>query len=45
VLFLKDQITPKEMNGNLQDSSSQNIQNPSVTKNIDKENGDYEEGK
>jgi hypothetical protein len=39
LLFLKDQITPKQMSGNLQAcSSSQNIQNPSVSENIDEEN-------
>jgi hypothetical protein len=42
---LKDQVTPKQMSGNLQAcSSSQNIQNPDVSENIGEENGDDEEG-
>jgi hypothetical protein len=40
LLFLKDQITPKQMSGNLQAcSSSKNIQNPCVLENADEKNG------
>jgi hypothetical protein len=45
LLFLKDQIKPKHMSGNLQAcSSSQNIQNPGVSEKIYEENGDNREG-
>jgi hypothetical protein len=36
LLFLKDQITPKQMSGNLE--QIQNVQNPGVSENINEVN-------
>jgi hypothetical protein len=45
LLFPREQITPKQISGNLQAcSSSQNIQNPGASENIDEENGDDGKG-